>query len=118
MLTDEEKKEEIYGCTKSSKVCYNPLSINEAAPGSVKKADAALYAIKVALAHGTRPIDFFIHSMLQSNPNLTLDDPIVDVLNTIRSIMGNAASIATHARLDNLHSGMSFAGKPKKIVES
>ncbi|OMJ07716.1 hypothetical protein AYI69_g11349 [Smittium culicis] len=99
MLTDEEKKEAIYGCPKSSKVCYNPPPINEAAPGSVKKADAALYAI-------------------QSNPNLTLDDPVVDVLNTIRCIMENAASMATQARLDNLYSGMSFTGKPEQVVES
>ncbi|OMJ07759.1 hypothetical protein AYI69_g11334, partial [Smittium culicis] len=118
MLTDEEKKEAIYGFPKSSKVCYNPLPINEAASGSVNKSDAAFYAIQVALAHGARPIDYFIHMMLQSNPNLTLDDPAVDVLNTIRCIMGNAASMATQARLDNLHSGMSFMGKPEHVVES
>ncbi|OMJ13051.1 hypothetical protein AYI70_g8748 [Smittium culicis] len=31
MLTDEEENEEIYGFPKSSKVCYNPPPINEAA---------------------------------------------------------------------------------------
>ncbi|OMJ13475.1 hypothetical protein AYI69_g8995, partial [Smittium culicis] len=99
MLTDEEKKESIYGCPKSSKVCYNPSPINEAAPGSVKKAEAAFNSIQVALAHGTRPIDYFINRMLQC-------------------IMGNAAFMATQARLDNLHSGMSFTGKPEQLVES
>ncbi|OMJ20033.1 hypothetical protein AYI69_g6387 [Smittium culicis] len=118
MLTDEDKKEAIYGCPKSSKVCYNPSPINEAAPGSVKKADSAFYAIQVALAHGKRPIDYFIHRMLQSNPKLTLDDPVVDVLNTIRCIMGNAASMAAQARLNTFHSGMSFTRKPEQVVES
>ncbi|OMJ24386.1 hypothetical protein AYI70_g1621 [Smittium culicis] len=118
MLTDEEKKEEIYAFPKSSNVCYNPTPIKEAAHGSVKKADAAFYAIQVTLAHGTRPIDYFIHRMLQSNPNLTIDDPVVDVLNTIRCIMGNVASMATQSRLDNLNSGMSFTGKPEQVVES
>ncbi|OMJ27539.1 hypothetical protein AYI69_g3019 [Smittium culicis] len=47
MLTDEEKKEAIYVYPKSSKVCYNPLPINEAAPGSVKKADEALTRSKL-----------------------------------------------------------------------
>ncbi|OMJ27481.1 hypothetical protein AYI69_g3077, partial [Smittium culicis] len=118
MLTDEEKKEAIYGCPKSSKVCYNPPPINEAAPGSVKKADAALYAIQVALAHGARPIDYFIHRMPQSNSNLTLDDPVVGVLNTIRCIIENTASMAAQARLVNLHSGMSFTVKPEQVVET
>ncbi|OMJ27987.1 hypothetical protein AYI69_g2553 [Smittium culicis] len=99
MFTDEEKKKAIYGCPKSSKVCYNPPPINEAAPGSVKKAEAAFNSI-------------------QSNPNLTLDDLVVDVLNTIRCIMENAASMATQARLDNLYSGMLFTGKPEQVVES
>ncbi|OMJ12242.1 hypothetical protein AYI70_g9241 [Smittium culicis] len=117
MLTNEEKKEEIYAFPKSSNVCYNPTPIKEAAHGSVKKADAAFYAIQVALAHGTRPIDYFIHRILQLDANLTMDDPVFDVLNTIRYIIGNVASIATKSRLENLHSGMSFtlaAIKPTK----
>ncbi|OMJ23230.1 hypothetical protein AYI70_g2392 [Smittium culicis] len=117
ILTDEEKKEEIYACPKNRKVCYNPPPINEAAHGSVKNTDAAFYAIQVALTHGTRPIDYFKHRMLQSNPNLTIVDLVVDVLNTIRCIMGNVASMVTHSRLDNLHSGMSFIGNPEQVVE-
>ncbi|OMJ13750.1 hypothetical protein AYI70_g8317 [Smittium culicis] len=48
MLTDEEKKKAIYGCPKSKKVSHNPSLIKEAAHGSVKKADAAFYAIQDA----------------------------------------------------------------------
>ncbi|OMJ12308.1 hypothetical protein AYI69_g9458, partial [Smittium culicis] len=88
MLTDEEKKETIYGFPKSSKVCYNPPPINEAAPGSVKKADSVFYAIQIALAHRTR------------------------------CIMGNAASMETQARLDNLLRGISFTGNPEQVVGS
>ncbi|OMJ16871.1 hypothetical protein AYI70_g6321 [Smittium culicis] len=32
--------------------------------------------------------------------------------------MGNLVSMATHSRLDNLHSGMSFIGKPEQVEES
>ncbi|OMJ12115.1 hypothetical protein AYI69_g9554 [Smittium culicis] len=118
MIIYEEKKEAIYGCPKSREACYNPPPINEAAPGSAKKADAAFYAIQVAQAHGTRPIDYFIRRMPQSNPNLTLDDPVVGVLNTIRCIIENTASMTAQARLENLHSGMSFTVKHEQVVES
>ncbi|OMJ15760.1 hypothetical protein AYI70_g7045 [Smittium culicis] len=118
ILTDKEKKEAIYACSKSRKVWKNPPPINEATHGSVKNADSAFYAIQVALEHGMRPIDYFNHGMLQSNPNLTIDDPVVDVLNTIRCIMGNVASMASQDRLENSHSGMSLTGNPEQVVES
>ncbi|OMJ16596.1 hypothetical protein AYI69_g7779 [Smittium culicis] len=89
MLTDgEEKGGNLWMLKKSSKVCYNPPPINEAAPGSVKKADSVFYAIQIALAHRTR------------------------------CIMGNAASMETQARLDNLLRGISFTGNPEQVVGS
>ncbi|OMJ21995.1 hypothetical protein AYI69_g5579, partial [Smittium culicis] len=32
--------------------------------------------------------------------------------------MGNVVEMATQSRLDNLHTGMNFTGKPDQIVES
>ncbi|OMJ21763.1 hypothetical protein AYI70_g3276 [Smittium culicis] len=118
LLTKEEKREAIYACPKSSNVSYNPPPLNDSTSSADKKADSALYAIQTALAHGTRPIDYFIHRLLQADPTLTLEDPVVDILNTLRCVMGNIAAMETQSRLDNLHTGMNFTGKPDQIVES
>ncbi|OMJ30130.1 hypothetical protein AYI69_g334 [Smittium culicis] len=56
--------------------------------------------------------------MLQQNPNLILEDHFVDLINTIRCIMRNIASMTTQARLYNLYSGISFAGKPEQVEKS
>ncbi|OLY77857.1 hypothetical protein AYI68_g8105 [Smittium mucronatum] len=100
MLTEEEKKKAIYACHNSSKVCYNPPPINEAAHAQSRR--------RIQLS-----------AQFKSHQNiLIIDDPVVDVLNTIRCIMVNVASIATQSRLENFHCGMLSIGKPEQVVES
>ncbi|OLY83145.1 hypothetical protein AYI68_g2721 [Smittium mucronatum] len=100
MLT-EEKRDAIYACPKVSEVSYNPPSLKDSSSNA-----------------GTLPIDFFIHKHLQADPNLTLDGHVVEILNTVRCIMGNVATIATQSRLENQHKRINFTGKPEKVVES
>ncbi|PVU94572.1 hypothetical protein BB559_002962 [Furculomyces boomerangus] len=118
VLSEEEKKEGIYACPKVSTITYSPPPINEAASSTIRKNDSALYGIQSALIHGTRPIDYFIHRRIVENPGISTEDPVIEILNTVRCIMGNVAAMATQARLDNLHSGMRFKGKPEQLVES
>ncbi|PWA00788.1 hypothetical protein BB558_003152 [Smittium angustum] len=112
------EEEGIYACPKVSTITYSPPPINEAASSTIRKNDSALYGIQSALIHGTRPIDYFIHRRIVENPGISTEDPVIEILNTVRCIMGNVAAMATQARLDNLHSGMRFKGKPEQLVES
>ncbi|OMJ21183.1 hypothetical protein AYI69_g5932, partial [Smittium culicis] len=53
-LTEEERKESIHSCHRSSSMNYLPPPLNDSASAAVKKADTTLHGIQVALAQATR----------------------------------------------------------------
>ncbi|OLY82914.1 hypothetical protein AYI68_g2957 [Smittium mucronatum] len=85
-LTEEEKMEHFIHATRVAT--------------ALNKTESALYAIQMTLAHGARPIDRFIHRRLQVDPNLTVKVLLVEILNTVRCIIGNVAAMATQSRLE------------------
>ncbi|OMJ30032.1 hypothetical protein AYI69_g436 [Smittium culicis] len=111
-LTEEERKEAIHSCTRSSSMNYQPPPLNDSASTAVKKADACLHGIQVALAQATRPIDYYVHRRIQENPQITEDDPHILFANTMRVLLSDIAATVTQGRLDNLHKGMELPGKP------
>ncbi|OMJ15482.1 hypothetical protein AYI70_g7242 [Smittium culicis] len=82
ILADENKKKGNYGCPLSKKVCYSPPTIKEAAPDSVKKVGASFKS------------------------KTDQEDPVVDVLNMIRWIIGNSASMVERTS-DSLNRSLS-----------
>ncbi|OMH83908.1 hypothetical protein AX774_g2571, partial [Zancudomyces culisetae] len=65
-LEEEERKEIIYGYTKTKGMNYIPPPINETAGIAVKRSDTYLYQIQGSLAQITRPIDNYVHNVLQA----------------------------------------------------
>ncbi|OMJ14918.1 hypothetical protein AYI70_g7600 [Smittium culicis] len=103
-LSEEERKEAIHSCPRT--------------PASVKKADACLTGIQIALAQATRPADYCEHRIIQDNSLLREDDPHINFANTMRALLADIASTVTQGRLDNMHKGMDLPGKPQKSVDS
>ncbi|PVU87092.1 hypothetical protein BB559_006229 [Furculomyces boomerangus] len=60
-LTEEERRDVIYLCPRTSAMVYSPPPLNDSALIVVKKIDSMLYGIQVALAQATRPIDYYVH---------------------------------------------------------
>ncbi|PWA01876.1 hypothetical protein BB558_001992 [Smittium angustum] len=117
-MTEEEKKEAIFTCPRTSAMNYQPPPLNDSASSAVKKADSILYGIQVALAQATRPIDYYVHRRIQEDPKPTEDDPHIALATTMRILLSDIAATVTQDRLDNLHKGMELPGKPHQLVES
>ncbi|PVU86357.1 hypothetical protein BB561_006726 [Smittium simulii] len=114
-LTEEERKDAIYSCPRSSFMNYLPPPLNESASTAVKKADSTLHGIQVALAQATRPVDYYVHRIIQDNPGITADDPRFLFADTMRVLLSDIAATVTQGRLDNLHRGMDLPGKPQQL---
>ncbi|PVU91960.1 hypothetical protein BB561_004095 [Smittium simulii] len=117
-LTEEERKNAIYSCPRSSFMNYLPPLLNDSASTAVRKADSTLHGIQVALVQATRPVDYYAHRIIQDNPGITSDDPRFLFADTMRFLLSDIAAIVTQGRLDNLHRGMYLPGKPQQLVES
>ncbi|PVU92190.1 hypothetical protein BB561_003968 [Smittium simulii] len=117
-LTEEEQKDAIYSCSRSSFMNYLPLPLNDSALIAARKADSTLRGIQVALAQATRPVDYYVYRIIQDNPGITSDDPRFFFADTVRVLLSDIAATVTQGRLDNLHRGMNLPGNPQKLLES
>ncbi|PVU88097.1 hypothetical protein BB561_006029 [Smittium simulii] len=93
-LTEEERKDAIYSCPRSSFMNYLPPPLNESASTAVKKADSTLHEIQVALAQATRPVDYYVYRIIQDNPGITSDDPQFLFADTVRVLLSDIATTA------------------------
>ncbi|PVU91781.1 hypothetical protein BB561_004212 [Smittium simulii] len=115
-FTEEEKKEIIYSCPRTSGMNYSPPPINEVASGNIKKTDNLLYNIQASLANGTRPIDYLIHRRIQENPDVNINkDSLIEGLHMMRLVLADVASTVTQARLKNIHKGLDLPGKAPQL---
>ncbi|PVU94705.1 hypothetical protein BB561_002339 [Smittium simulii] len=80
--------------------------------------EAITRVLEVALAQATRPVDYYVHRIIQDNPGITSDDPRFLFADTMRVLLSGIAATVTQGRLDNLHRGMDLPGKPQQLVES
>ncbi|PVU90869.1 hypothetical protein BB561_004670 [Smittium simulii] len=115
---EEERKDAIYSCPRSNFMNYLPPPLNDSASTAVRKADYTLHGIQVALAQATRPVDYYVHRIIQDNPGITSDDPRFLFADTMRVLLSDIAATVTQGRLDNLHRGMYLPEKPQQLVES
>ncbi|OMJ18514.1 hypothetical protein AYI69_g6982 [Smittium culicis] len=117
-LSEEERKEAIHSFPRSSSMHYQPPPLNDSVFAAVKKDDACLHGIQIALAQATRPVDYYVHRIIQDNPSVREDDPHINFSYTMRALLADIASTETQGRLDNLHKGMDLPGKPQQLVDS
>ncbi|OMJ19910.1 hypothetical protein AYI70_g4434 [Smittium culicis] len=117
-LSEEERKEAIHSCPRSDSMNYQPPPLNDLVPAAVKKADACLRGIQIALAQATRPVDYYVHRIVQDNPSVREDNPHINFANAMRALLADIVSTVTQGRLDNLHKGMDLPGKPQQLIDS
>ncbi|OMJ09723.1 hypothetical protein AYI70_g10769, partial [Smittium culicis] len=116
-LTEKEWKEAIDSCHRSSSMNYHPPQLNDSASSVVKKVDADLHGIQIALAQATRLIDYYVHRIIQDNPQANSEDPHILFSNTMRVLLGDTAAKVTQKILENLNKGMELPGKPQQLIE-
>ncbi|OMJ18714.1 hypothetical protein AYI70_g5195 [Smittium culicis] len=87
------------------------------ASSAVKKADACLHGIQIALAQTTRLIDYYVHRIIQHNQQANSEDPHILFSNTMRVLLADAAATVTQGSYENLHKVMELSGKPQRLIE-
>ncbi|PVU94844.1 hypothetical protein BB561_002226 [Smittium simulii] len=118
-LTKEKRKMAIYSCSKTSSMNYNPPPLNNSAISATKKTDSALYGIQLALTQATRPIDYYVHRIIQKNSGLnTAEDSATLFASTMRALLADIAATVTQARIDNLHRVLDLPGKPTELIKT
>ncbi|PVU91193.1 hypothetical protein BB561_004518 [Smittium simulii] len=71
-ISEEARKELIYGSAKFCGMNYNPPPINENASLAVKKMDSAMYGVQSMLVNLTRPMSQYVHNKLRMEPNTNI----------------------------------------------
>ncbi|OMJ14428.1 hypothetical protein AYI70_g7876 [Smittium culicis] len=97
-LTEKECKETIHLCPRIISMNYHPPPMNESVSSAVKKADACLHGIQISLAQATRPIDHYVHRIIQENSQANSKDPHILFFNTMRVLLADIAETVTQDR--------------------
>ncbi|OMJ09934.1 hypothetical protein AYI69_g10446 [Smittium culicis] len=109
-LSEEEKREMIHSCPRTVGNKYSPPPLNDEAPYIIKKMNTSYYSIQSFLAQATRPVDFYVHQLLQLD-EVPPDDPRIMFASTMSILLAEAGTMITQARLENLHQGLNLPGR-------
>ncbi|PVU92339.1 hypothetical protein BB561_003888 [Smittium simulii] len=85
---------------------YTPFPLNKAAMPVVRKNDAALYGIQMALANMTRPIDNYVHKKLKNPATRIKGNDDLEFAHLMRELLFDVASNITQAQIKNIHKSM------------
>ncbi|PVU95737.1 hypothetical protein BB561_001651 [Smittium simulii] len=116
-ILEEEKKGIIYKCPKFLGMKYSRPPLNEAATSAVRKNDAALYGIQMALANLTRPINDYVHSKLKDLTTRIQGNEELEFAHTMRKLLSDVASSITQNRINNLYKSMELPERVPQLVE-
>ncbi|OMJ18562.1 hypothetical protein AYI69_g6958 [Smittium culicis] len=97
----EEKKDAIY---------------NENISITVKKTDAGFYAAQWELAQKNRPIDYYVHELLEKNLGIPVEALRLNFSSSMRIIISDVATLLSQKIVDNIHRTMDLSGKPPQIM--
>ncbi|PVU95609.1 hypothetical protein BB561_001697 [Smittium simulii] len=117
-LSEEEKRDIVQTCPQTMGMMYTQPPINDAATVPIKKLDNAYYNVQLFITQATRPVDYYVHQLLQDEPEAPADDPRFLFASTMRLLLSEACTLLTQARLDNLHLGRSLLGSPSQLDPS
>ncbi|PVU95614.1 hypothetical protein BB561_001700 [Smittium simulii] len=107
----KERKTIIYECPKFLGIKHTPPSLNKSATLAVRKNNAALYGIQMALANLTSIIDDYVQRKLKSPNTKIQGNEDLEFAHTMRELLSNVALSITQNRIDNLHKSMELPGR-------
>ncbi|OMJ14494.1 hypothetical protein AYI70_g7832 [Smittium culicis] len=112
---EEETKEVIQACLRSSTMDYSPPPLNENITSAAKKTDATLYGIQIALSQATRPLDNFVYRKYREDAECAKEDEGVALASAIRLILANIATNISQIRMENVYQAMNIPGKTQQL---
>ncbi|OLY81314.1 hypothetical protein AYI68_g4583 [Smittium mucronatum] len=74
-LSEEEKRDIVRSSPRTVAMVYTPPPINDAATAPIKKIDTAYYNLQAFLPQATRPVYYYVHQLLQDEPEVSIFDP-------------------------------------------
>ncbi|OMJ27949.1 hypothetical protein AYI69_g2593, partial [Smittium culicis] len=117
-ITDSERKKFFGCCPRNTGMIYDPPSLNEMGLSSeFKKEDSKLQDIQYRISGLTRPIDYFVHNLLQGQNRLNTAKTI-EFAGLMRILLSDLASQVTQIRMDNAYKASKIPGKAPQILPS
>ncbi|PVU86663.1 hypothetical protein BB561_006605 [Smittium simulii] len=116
-IPEGKKKGTIYECSKFIKIKYTLPSLNEAATPAVRKNNAALYRIQMALANMTSPIDDYVHKKLKDPATKIKSNDDLEFAHLMQKLLSDVASNITQAKIKSLHKSIELPGKHIKRLQ-
>ncbi|OMJ27759.1 hypothetical protein AYI69_g2793 [Smittium culicis] len=117
-LSDEKKRDIVQSSPRTVNMIYSPPPINDSVTSLIKKLDTAYYNVQSFLSQATRPMDYYVHQLLQDEPEAPTNDPRFLFASTMRLLLSEACTLLNQARLDNLHSGLNLPESPPQLNPS
>ncbi|OMJ11856.1 hypothetical protein AYI70_g9458 [Smittium culicis] len=117
-IEEDFRKDIIYERPKFIPMNYQPPPLNDAAPPNFKKTDSALYNIQLSLAQLTRLLDHYNHDQLRRKRQINAEDEDVVLMETMRELLSDLASMVIQSRIDSLIKTIELPGRAPQLIES
>ncbi|OMJ19341.1 hypothetical protein AYI69_g6657 [Smittium culicis] len=114
--SEEETKEVIQACPRSSTMNYSPPPLNENITSAAKKTDTTLYGIQIALDQASRSLDNFVYRKCKEGTEAAKEVEAVALVSEMRLILASIATNISQSRMKNVYQAMNIPGKPKQLA--
>jgi len=116
-LPEVERRRFLAECPRNVDREYTPPVLNSINVGQVtKRFDSQLADIQFRLSSITRPLDLFLHKVLQ-NGSVSQTDA-TEFINVVHELLLDSASHITQLRVDNMFRGAGIQGQAPRLVDS
>jgi len=117
LLPEVERRRFLADCPRNVDRNYTPPPVNTInLDQSAKRYDSQLSDIQFRLSGITRPLDSFLHRILQTGSVQFRD--ALEFVNVVHTLLADSASHVTQLRIDNMFRGAGIQGQAPKLVDS
>ena len=117
LFPEVERRSFLGDCPRNVDRNYTPPPVNTInLDQAAKRFDTQLSDVQFRLSGITRPLDFFLHKIIQAGSVQTFE--AVEFVNVVHTLLADAASHITQLRIDNMFRGAGVQGQVPKLVDS
>jgi hypothetical protein len=117
LLPEVERRRFLADCPRNVDRDYTPPPVNTInLDQSAKRYDTQLSDIQFRLSGITRPLDFFLHKIIQAG-SVQIHEAI-EFVNVVHTLLADSASHITQLRIENMFRGAGIQGQVPKLVDS